>query len=368
MIYKYLFKNIKLCYQIHNYLYHDFFIFWITLCNKESNSNQCSVIDFSLMFLIKENLIFCKKQNKDKCCTSLVSIGKWVIFDNKVEEMSCFRFKSRIEFISIIGLVDISKNSFESIYFSQMCEKLCCFMLDHQILLEFNNSSIGLICLKSIKEFSSLPDFWKRFFIIFLKQEPTRRISCNDIKEPHSFSTANISTCYCFFHKTHCLLQLKISFFFLSQSFFIEEIPLYEIVFEYLVCPDTKTRPLDRLHSISYRDDDIEIVQNDRFIWVCNMHFLHIAFFIQFSFGKYISDMTRYHWLISSEKLYHIRLRQPYCILCEVDLHSDLSVFSCVDLDFFLCHSLIYFLYTLYYKENSWNTRRSIILIVNLFL
>src|SRR5688500_14252391 len=56
------------------------------------------------------------------------------------------------------------------------------------------------------------------------------------------------------------------------------------------------------------------------------MHFLHIALFGQLSLRKNIANVPRYNRLISLEKLHHLRLGQPDCVLLQADIQTNLTI------------------------------------------
>ena len=51
----------------------------------------------------------------------------------------------------------------------------------------------------------------------------------------------------------------------------------------------------NRFHSISNRNDDIQIIQRNWLIRISNMHFLHITFLDQFAFFEYIGQVPGNH-------------------------------------------------------------------------
>ena len=61
------------------------------------------------------------------------------------------------------------------------------------------------------------------------------------------------------------------------------------------VSPNAKLRATQRLHTVANRNNHIKAIKFNRFISICNVHFLHIALFQQFSFFKNISNMTTYY-------------------------------------------------------------------------
>ena len=60
-------------------------------------------------------------------------------------------------------------------------------------------------------------------------------------------------------------------------------------------CPLAELGSLNRFHSISNRNDDIQIIQSNWFIRISKMQFLHIAFFDQFAFFEYIGQVSGNH-------------------------------------------------------------------------
>src|SRR5665811_1508985 len=64
------------------------------------------------------------------------------------------------------------------------------------------------------------------------------------------------------------------------------------------------------------------------------MHFLHIAFFVQFPFFENIADMAGYNRLISLEKFHHLCLRQPDRLLPKVDFEQALPALGLIN-DYF---------------------------------
>ena len=63
------------------------------------------------------------------------------------------------------------------------------------------------------------------------------------------------------------------------------------------------------------------------------MHFLHIAFFVDFSFGYCVVYVAGNDGLVTPEQGNHLRLRQPYGVGVEADFHLGLSVCALVDFD-----------------------------------
>src|SRR4030067_3356697 len=80
------------------------------------------------------------------------------------------------------------------------------------------------------------------------------------------------------------------------------------------------------LDAVAHGNDDVEIVNLDWLVRICNMHFLHIAFPLQLPFLEDISDVPGNHRLVASEKLHHLRLRQPDCVAFPAHVQANLAV------------------------------------------
>ncbi len=77
------------------------------------------------------------------------------------------------------------------------------------------------------------------------------------------------------------------------------------------------------------------MTRNGRLDWLVrasNVQILHIAFFIQLTFGEYITQMFCYYGTLTPEQLAHLLLSQPDCILLHT--HFDGAAFSLINVNF----------------------------------
>jgi hypothetical protein len=84
-------------------------------------------------------LILLEKPDEEKCSYTLITIGKWMIFDYEVEEMRCLFFDSWIEIYTIECCNDIGENSYETLILL-ISEDVICFVLYDKCIFEFIDS------------------------------------------------------------------------------------------------------------------------------------------------------------------------------------------------------------------------------------
>ena len=79
---------------------------------------------------------------------------------------------------------------------------------------------------------------------------------------------------------------------------------------------------LYRLHPIPDGNYYIQAEHLDRFIRICKVQKMHIAFFIKLMFLKDLTNMFCNDCTLSSEQFSHLRLRQPHSIILHLHLQS----------------------------------------------
>lgn len=78
----------------------------------------------------------------------------------------------------------------------------------------------------------------------------------------------------------------------LLQPLFVDGVPLDDVLFENPRGPLAEAGALLRLDPVADGDDDIQVVEGNRLIGICKMHFLHIAFFVQLPLTENIPHMA----------------------------------------------------------------------------
>ncbi len=71
----------------------------------------------------------------------------------------------------------------------------------------------------------------------------------------------------------------------------MDSVTLREMLFEDLGGPDAELGTAFRLDAVADGDDHIQAVKGDRLVGICNVHFLHIAIFLEFTFRKDVPNM-----------------------------------------------------------------------------
>ncbi len=67
--------------------------------------------------------------------------------------------------------------------------------------------------------------------------------------------------------------------------------------------------------------------------------FCTYLFFLQFSFLKYIVNMTSYHCSVLLKQFSHLSLRKPYSLILQPDINLRLSVLCLIDYYLIILHS-----------------------------
>ena len=99
-------------------------------------------------------------------------------------------------------------------------------------------------------------------------------------------------------NNTNAIVENLYFFIFLLQTFFIDGYALSQIIFQSFGCPLAELGSSYGFYSIPNRNDDIQIIKSNWLIRIRNMHFLHIAFFYQFSFFEHINQVPGNNRLI----------------------------------------------------------------------
>jgi hypothetical protein len=121
---------------------------------------------------------------------------------------------------------------------------------------------------------------------------------------------------------------------FFGQPLVIEAVAVEKMILQDGGRPDAELGAALRLDPVADGDDDIEVVKSGGFVRICNMDFLHIAFFLQFPVLEDIPEMAGDNRLISLEKLHHLRLGEPDRLLPQMDFEQTFPVFSLIN-DYF---------------------------------
>ena len=100
------------------------------------------------------------------------------------------------------------------------------------------------------------------------------------------------------------------------QQLLINRIASQQIIFQNPIRPPAELSATLTLYAIADRNNNIQIICLYRLVGKRKVQKMHIAFFIQLSFFKYIVYMARYDRTILLKQFRYLLLRQPYCLLC----------------------------------------------------
>src|SRR5688572_28351940 len=89
--------------------------------------------------------------------------------------------------------------------------------------------------------------------------------------------------------------------------------------------PLPEARTLNGLDAIPDRDDDVEVVEGDRFVRTSNVQILHIAFLRKFAVCKHVAYVLGHHRTLASEQIRHLRLSQPNRVAIKLHVQPDLT-------------------------------------------
>ena len=91
--------------------------------------------------------------------------------------------------------------------------------------------------------------------------------------------------------QAQCAFQLADVFLLLRQALLVQRIALHQMILEDAVGPDTEAGAFRRFDAVADGNDHIEVVMLDRFIRICNVQILHIAFFGQFILLEHVAQV-----------------------------------------------------------------------------
>lgn len=85
------------------------------------------------------------------------------------------------------------------------------------------------------------------------------------------------------------------------QPLRMDGVALHQVLAQHVGGPDAELGAALGLDPVTYRNDDVEVVEDDGLVRASNMHFLHIAFLWQFTFREHIAHMPGNDRLITLE-------------------------------------------------------------------
>ena len=115
----------------------------------------------------------------------------------------------------------------------------------------------------------------------------------------------------------------------------------FQIFLQDAGCPDAKLNAALRFHAVAHGDDDVEVVEHHGLIGIWNVHFLHIAFFIQFAFRKHLLNVPADDGSVALKKRGHLLSGKPHGILIEGSLYLCQTVGCRID-NHVVCHDSIF--------------------------
>lgn len=162
-----------------------------------------------------------EKPDKKKRSDTLVSIGKWMIFDHEIEEMCCLLLDRRVEILTIECRDDAREYPFEAGIFL-VSEKFCRFTLSDESRFEFSDGrycfiitdDIGDIFLSCVCEFAR---------VILVQEHEALGITRDDIEK---------SLCLSFVDMLPFLCEELDRLSELIETRLVDRISLYEILFQ----------------------------------------------------------------------------------------------------------------------------------------
>src|SRR5581483_4201603 len=110
----------------------------------------------------------------------------------------------------------------------------------------------------------------------------------------------------------------------------VESVAADQVVLEGLGGADAELCPAFRLDAVADGNDHIQAVKSYGFVGVCNVHFLHIAFLLELALGKDITNVLGNDRSFTTEKINHLRLRQPYRLPGKPNIQGGLAVLGAV--------------------------------------
>lgn len=115
------------------------------------------------------------------------------------------------------------------------------------------------------------------------------------------------------------------------QALLVEGVAEGQVVAQQVSGPLAKLHALGRLDAVANGDDDVEVVEANRFVRPGYVQILHIAFFVQLTLFEHIADVFGDDRALTAKKLGHLLLRQPDG--APVQPHIDGTALALVDGD-----------------------------------
>ena len=90
----------------------------------------------------------------------------------------------------------------------------------------------------------------------------------------------------------------------------------------------------------SLRNDDIKVIQRNRLVRICNVHILHIAFYVNLSLRENIANVFCDDRPFASKQLRHLRMAEPKRFTLHADVYFYRTIGGLIYYNFmFFVHS-----------------------------